>query len=63
MLRVNASTALKLIKERGTEHSAQQWGMGLLEYLREQKEQERDGFFFFLLVFRTITNKKKLSYS
>lgn len=42
LLRVNEITALKLIKERGTEHSARQLDMVVLEYFREKKEQERD---------------------
>lgn len=46
MLRVNESTALKLIKERGTEHSAHQWDMMLLEYFREKKEREVQFSFF-----------------
>lgn len=40
LLRVNESTALKLIEERGTEHSAHQWDMVLLEYFREKKERD-----------------------
>lgn len=46
LLRVNESTALKLIKERGTEHSAHQWDMMLLEYFREKKEREVQFSFF-----------------
>ena len=40
--RVNEITALKLVKERGTEHSACRWDMVVLEYFREKKEWERN---------------------
>lgn len=42
MVRVNEIPALKLLEERGTEHSAHHWDVVVLEYFGEKKEQERD---------------------